>query len=171
MEEVARDLKDRDEALRQLKTHLTRAQEHMRRMANTHRRDVNFSIGDWVYLKLRPHKQKSAAQRINQKLAPRYFGPFQIEEKLGPVAYKVNLPASSKIHPVFHVSLLKPAVVTQTINATLPAEYTLDDTDILLPYKVLAQRSISSQGNTINQFLIQWHYKPVEEATWEEKRN
>ena len=146
VEVVARDLKDRDETLRELKTHLTKAQEHMRRTANTHRRDVNFSIGDWVYLKLHPHKQKSVAQHINQKLAPCCFGPFQIEEKLGPIAYKVNLPASSKIHPVFHVLLLKPAVVTQTINAALPAEYTLDDMDLLLPYKVLAQRSISSQG-------------------------
>ena len=54
MEVVARDLNDRDKALRQLKIHLTRAQEHMRRIANVHRRDISFSIGDWVYLMLRP---------------------------------------------------------------------------------------------------------------------
>ena len=58
MEVVARDLKDKDEALRLLKTHLTRAQEHMRQTTNTHKRDVNFSIGDCVYLKLSPHKKK-----------------------------------------------------------------------------------------------------------------
>ena len=48
VEVVARDLKDREEALRQLKTHLTRAQEHMRRTTNPHGMDVNFGIEDWV---------------------------------------------------------------------------------------------------------------------------
>ena len=57
VEVVARDLRDRDEALRQLKFHLNKAQEQMRRTANAHRREVNFDIGDWVYLKLRPHRQ------------------------------------------------------------------------------------------------------------------
>ena len=87
VEVVAHELKDIDEALKQLKLHLLRAQEQMKRTAHAHRRDVTFAVRDWVYLKLQPHRQQTVAQRINQKLAPGYYGPFQIEEKFGPVAY------------------------------------------------------------------------------------
>ena len=76
-----------------------------------HRQYVKFEIGDWVYLKLHPHRQQSVAQHINQTIAPCYYGPLQIEERFGPVAYKLKLPASSKIHPMFHASLKLRAVL------------------------------------------------------------
>lgn len=66
-----------------------------------------FEFGDWAFLKLQPYKQKSVAMWHNMKLASRYYGPFQILQKLGTVAYKLNLPPTSKIHHVFHVSALK----------------------------------------------------------------
>ena len=152
VEVVAGEFRDREEALRQLKHHLTIAQEQMRRTANAHRRDIQFDIGDWVYLKLRPHRQQSVAQRINQKLAPRYYGPFQIEEKCGPVAYKLTLPSSSKVHPVFHVSLLKRVIGTQTINVVLPTEFSIEEADIFTPHQILAHCSIKQQGVPIKQF-------------------
>ena len=74
-------------ALKHLKLHLTRAQEHMKRSVNAHRRDGTFEVGNSVYLKLRPHRQQSVILRINQMLAPLYYGPFQIEEKIEPMVY------------------------------------------------------------------------------------
>ena len=51
---VAQELRDKDEALNQVKLHLTKAQEPMKRTNNTHSRGVQFKVGDWAYLKLRP---------------------------------------------------------------------------------------------------------------------
>lgn len=75
---MAQDLQTRDEALKQLKFHLTRAQDIMTKQANRNRRKVTIKVGDWVYLKIRPHRQSSMPTRIHQKLAARYYGPFRV---------------------------------------------------------------------------------------------
>lgn len=59
---------------------------------------------DMVYLKIQPYKMKSLAKRVNHKLSPGYYGPYEVEQRIGAVAYKLKLLADSKIHPVFHVS-------------------------------------------------------------------
>lgn len=85
--EVDEQLQDRDEVLSELKEHLQAANNRMKQTADRRRRDVEFEVEDWVFLRLQPYRQKSMFKRSSQKLANRFFGPFQIEQRIGQVAY------------------------------------------------------------------------------------
>ena len=65
----------------------------------------DFSVGDHVYLRVKA-KKSSLKLESCAKLSPRYCGPFEVLERIGPVAYRLSLFASTRAHNVFHVSLL-----------------------------------------------------------------
>lgn len=92
---------DRDEAIRQLRAHLLRAQYRMKHFADKKRCDRSFAKGEWAFVKLRAHKKKSVVSRINAKLAAKYFGPYPVVERIGAYAYKLKLPEDSRVHPIF----------------------------------------------------------------------
>ena len=100
-------LRQRQAVLDTLKVHLATAQARMKTQADKHRQERSFAMGDWVFLRLQPYRQQSLASKGRWKLSPRYFGPFQVLKKIGSVSYKLDLPAESRIHPVFHMSSLK----------------------------------------------------------------
>jgi hypothetical protein len=66
--------------LQLIKDNLKKSQHMMVQLANKKRSERIFKIGDWAYLKLQPYRQNSIAQRKSQKLAAKYFGPYQITE-------------------------------------------------------------------------------------------
>ena len=74
-------------------------------------------VGDWAHVKLQSYRQHSVALKLNQQLEAKFFGPFQVVPKIGYVAYKLNPPKSSKIHPVFHISLLKRHVGNHSVQS------------------------------------------------------
>ncbi|XP_068503589.1 uncharacterized protein [Phaseolus vulgaris] len=120
IELVDRSLQKREETLKLNKFHMQRAQNRMAQQANKHRSDRTFEIGDMVYAKLHPYRQTSVASQQNAKLAPKNFGHFPIDNKMGAVTYKLQLPSQSKIHNVFHVSQLKQHVRDAVTAISIP---------------------------------------------------
>ena len=76
--------------------------------ADRHIMDLEFQIVDQVLLKISPYAQSSVANRPFSKLALKYYGPFLVLERVGATTYKLDHPSESLIHPIFHVSQLKP---------------------------------------------------------------
>ena len=165
---VQKELEERDEALKQLRAHLQRAQDRMKHFADKKRTESSFTVGEWVFLKLRPHRQQSVVSRINAKLEARYYGPFQIVDRIGAVAYKLKLPDGSRIHPVFHVSLLKRAIGDYAVESELPQEAEGNCVEQFLPEGVLATRFNGLGKQRVKQVLIKWTNRVVNEATWED---
>lgn len=132
------------------------------------RRDVHFQVGDLVYLKLRPYRQKSLAKRPFEKLLARFYEPFKVVEKIDSAGYKLELPPTAKIHPVFHLSQLKKALGNHPAYAHIPADLSsglaLDST----PAAVLGVRYVPMGTGSQTKVLIQCEYLPDTEATWEE---
>ncbi|CAH1414979.1 unnamed protein product [Lactuca virosa] len=157
----------RDTLIRQLKDNLAVAKARMEAKANKKRREVNFQPGDQVLVKLRPYRQISVANRLTNKLSKRYYGPFEVIERVGKVAYRLALPPTSKIHPVFHVSILKPFNGdAQAVVVALPADVEKGQ-PVEQPLAICGSCRVLRNGAPVRQVLVQWTGRSPTEATWE----
>ena len=138
----------------------------MKQFADRRRSDRQFQEGDSVYLKLHPRHLKSLSPGPISKLQPKYYGPFLITAKIGSVAYKLQLPEDSNIHPVFHVSLLKKAVSDQQASPNLP-NFIQGTEQPKEPRAILDKRVLYKHGAPIPQVLVSWSGLHADNNTWE----
>jgi len=100
-------MNDAEKKVQIIQQHTRAAQSHQKSHADKRRRPLEFNVGDYVYLKVTPISNVQHF-RVRSKLAPRYVGPYQVIERKGPLAHKIQLPEElSSIFPVFHVSQLR----------------------------------------------------------------
>lgn len=135
-EALQAEFTSRDEILQILKKKLAKAQEAMKLYADKRRLAHPFKIGDLVFVKLRPYRQVSLAGHRCNKLAKCFYGPYQIIRAIGEVSFELQLPATSKIHPVFHASQLKPCFGPASATLELPPE-AIDNKPVVEPLAVL----------------------------------
>ena len=83
-----------------VKFELAKAKNRIKQLADRKQTERHFTMGEEVYLKLNHQYLKSLTKQPISKLNPKYYGPFPILEKIGVVAYRLQLPEDAKIHLV-----------------------------------------------------------------------
>ena len=100
-------IKDAEQKVRVIRESLRTASDRQKSYADLKRKDIEYQVGDKVFLKVSPWKKVLRFGRKG-KLSPRFIGPYEVSERVGPVAYRLILPPElEKIHDVFHVSMLR----------------------------------------------------------------
>lgn len=172
IEAVDHWLVDRDEVLQALRDNLQCAMTRMKAQANKHMCEMQFQVGQWCYIKLQPHKQILVLGQCFTKLSKRFYGPFKIIKWIGLVAYKLDLPEHCKIHPTFHISVLKlcpnpdmapPLVFPSTVIGNQP---------LVMSLAVLNSRIVKRGSVEVPQVLVQWDGLPdLEDTSWDDLSN
>ncbi|XP_073298458.1 uncharacterized protein [Primulina huaijiensis] len=161
-------LRDRDELLSTLRAHMQHAQERMKFHADKKRAEKVFEVGRYCYIRFQPHKQTSLARHRYTKLSKRYYGPFKIIKRVGVVAYKLELPPTVKIHPIFHISVLKACPNPEEVPELSLLITFVENQPLVSPLAILNQRRILRQNAWVPQLLVQWSGLPLEYTSWED---
>ena len=157
-----------NEAVQKIRARMRTAQSRQKSYADVRRKSLEFEVGDPVFLKVAPMK---GVLRFGHKgkLSPKFIGPFEILERVGPVAYKLALPpALSGVHDVFHVSMLR-KYITDPIHVIdyEPLQLNEDLSYEEKPVRILAREVKTLRNRSIAFVKVLWRNHHSEEATWE----
>lgn len=128
----------------------------MKHYADMKRRPYEFSVGDWVWLKLHPYRKHSVEFWHWKKPSIRFYGLFQVEKKIGSVAYKLSLPLGRDIsatHPV-------------TIHPL-----TMDAHPVDIPSEILAYQRSIHKGRVFEQVLVDWQGLGPDHRSWQDLKS
>ncbi|GJQ90931.1 putative reverse transcriptase domain-containing protein [Tanacetum coccineum] len=156
------------EKIVQIKERLKTARSRQKSYADKRRKPLEFQVGDRVLLKVSPWK---GVVRFGKKgkLAPRYVGPFEIVERVGPVAYRLKLPQElSCVHDTFHVSNLKKCLAEPDVQVPLD-EIEIDENLRFVeePIEIVERDVKKLKRRRIPLVKVRWNSRQGAEYTWE----
>lgn len=156
------------EVITKIRERIKTTQDRQKSYADRRRKELNFEVGDKVFLKISPMK---GVLRFGKKgkLRPRFISPFEILERVGDVAYRLALsPELSAVHNVFHISMLRKYLhdtshVVHHEDLQISKDLTYEEE----PKKILDRKVYFLRGRHIPLLKIQWTRHGPDEATWE----
>jgi hypothetical protein len=160
-------LKEMEDQMIKIKQNLKVSQDRQNIYVDKNRTHIEFKVGDHVFLKVKDNRS-SLKMGSYAKLAAKFFGPFEILERIGPVVYMIALPASMFFHNVFYVSLLKKYI---------PYSNHVIDWNVIQvekqgafqvhPVCILDRKFKQLWNRAIGLVKVQWTWYGPEDATWE----
>ncbi|XP_069144094.1 uncharacterized protein [Solanum lycopersicum] len=156
------------EKVQLIRDRLKAAQSRQKSYANVRRRELEFQVDDWFFLKVSPMK---GVMRFDKKgkLSPRYVGPYKIMKRVGKVVYKLELSVElATVHPVFHISPLKKCVgdpASVVPLETMVVKDSLSYKDI--PVEILDRQVRRLRNKEVASLKVLWSSRFVEGTTWE----
>ena len=161
-------IRETSDKIELVKERMKAAQDRQKSYADRRRRDIAFSVGDQVFVKVSPLR-KVMRFGTSGKLAPRFIGPYEIIEKVGTLAYRVDLPSGlSGIHNVFHVSHLRKRLHKTSIVGE-PVQQLSFATEPIAPRataRIVEHGTKKLRNKVIRLVRVQWGEDPAE-STWE----
>ena len=161
-------VQDAMDKVRLIRERLLAAQSRQKAYVDHRRKNLEFMVGDHVFLRVSPMK---GVMRFGKrgKLSPRYIGPFEILERVGPVAYRLALPPElSMIHPVFHVSMLRKYLPDSSHVLSLPAIQLDENLSYEQEPVAIIDRQVKKlRSREVPLVKVIWKNHSIEESTWE----
>ncbi|GKB58036.1 putative reverse transcriptase domain-containing protein [Tanacetum coccineum] len=156
------------EKISQIEDRLKVVRDRQKSYDEKRRKPLDFSVGDFVLLKVSPWK---GVVRFGKKgkLAPRFVEPFEIIEKVGPVAYRLDFPEElNGVYDTFHMSNLKKCLADPTLQVPLD-EIRVDDklNFVEVPVEILEREFKKLKRGRIAIVKVRWNSKRGPEFTWE----
>ena len=161
-------IQETEEKVKMIREILKVANDRQKSYADMKRKYIRYEIMEKVFLKVSPWKKMMRFGKKG-KLGPRFIGPYEVIEKVGPVAYRLASPQDlEKIHNVFHVSMLRryrsdPSNVVSTETIELRPDLTSEEE----PVEILARKVKEFPNKKIPLVKVLWRNHKTEEATWE----
>ena len=161
-------IRDNSENVSLIRQHLLTAQSRKKSFTDVRRRPLEFEVGDHVFLKVMP-KRGVVRFGMRGKLLPRFIGPFKILERVSTVAYRLALPPTmSRVHEVFHVSMLwrytpDPTHVVDWGEIDVDTDGSFEEG----PVYILDSLDQVLQRKTMRLVRVLWQHCGVEESMWE----
>ncbi|MCO5558714.1 hypothetical protein L7F22_012300 [Adiantum nelumboides] len=161
-------LQDHMDMLKLTRQNVCQAQDRYKKYAHEKRRQVVFKEGDYVFLRI-PEHSESLKIGPTPKLSPRFCGPFKILRRVGSMAYKLELPANSHVHPIFHVSRLRQRLLREDniIDQEVLVDFLEPPNLPHEPERILDSHDLRTRRHVRHQVLVKWKDRPEEGATWE----